>query len=110
MLKTPYRLFIDGEEVKSTKRYCHSVILQKIIKRQKICIVRVETTSMENGKVTTYVQKGKYAVVGRLRPVMYHITGDNPLEQPAPIPRTKANLADTSSRQYMRKLINESYE
>lgn len=110
MLKAPYRLFIDGEELKSTKRYCHNVIVQKIISRQKICIIRVETSVMEDGKVKTNVQRGKYAVVGRLRPVMYHVSGDNPLGQPAPVVRKKANLADTSSRMHMRKLISESYE
>ncbi len=101
MLKPPYRLFVNNIEMRTTGRYSRNVVVKKIQSVGGTCVVRFEQTiaSEDNTEEpTTKIIEGRYCVVGRLRPALYHIGGDNPLEAPAPVRHKQANLAPCMGR------------
>lgn len=100
MLKAPYRLFFNGVEMRAAHRYSYSTLLKKVHSSKKTCVIRVEATYIdeETKEKTTASFEGKYITVGNLRPVMYHVGGDNPLDAPAPVQHKTSHLAPCLGR------------
>lgn len=101
MLKPPYRLFINNVEMRTTGRYSRNVVVKKIQSVGGTCSVRFEQTIAaedDTEEPTMKIITGLYCVVGRLRPALYHIGGDNPLDAPAPVQHKQAKLAPCTGR------------
>lgn len=89
-----YRIFVVGKEVTGTSKKRLSTLKNVIAKAQEdhessSALVRVVET-MRDG--TEIYHDGFYRVVGRLRPVLYHVSGDNPFRAPQQPVHKEANL------------------
>lgn len=100
MQKSAYRLFIDGNEVKNTRRYDMQYVTKLIHAKRRSCSVRLEVAVIdEETKETSLVSStGTYKTIGTLRPVLYHLNGSNPLNAPAPVQHKQCHMAPYCGR------------
>jgi hypothetical protein len=89
MIKKPFRVFLGDREVRGTSRY-NLVLIGKKIREGGVNPCSVRVVKEEVGKATV-TETGVYMITGRLRPTLYHLSGDNPLGCPTkPVYREKA--------------------
>lgn len=101
-LERPYRLFVDGTEMKGTNRYCGETVYSRVrqsAKRNGICQLRiVQDYKDTNGKMVHHQQVGYYKATANTIPVVYHVKGDNPMMCPTQEIRDKKLLGTRADR------------